>query len=239
MTQIISGLISHSYEGRPVRTSRNDDGEPLFVAKDVCDVLGISKHSDAIARVPDWALGTPVRVEGESGGKGSVQRMATLTEAGVYFLTLRSDKPAAVAFQKWVCTELLPTLRKTGVYAVGMSASGYVIDGTAQERVTMLRKLLFIERGLLTLEARRTALLGGLPVEPAPDMPGGVVILDYLRGRFPEAPIERVRAFTQSVYKRMVRHGKAVHAMNKRIGRPEDIDATLNAYELAALKGGA
>lgn len=105
-------LSSHIYEGHSVRSSRNVNGEPLFVARDVCDVLDISKHHDALARVPDWARSTPLRVEGE----GGVRDMATLTEAGVYFLTLRSNKPEAEAFQKWVCTEVLPAIRREGQY---------------------------------------------------------------------------------------------------------------------------
>lgn len=87
--------------------------EPLFVSKDVCSVLGISKYLDAIARVPDWAKGYPVRVD----TLGGPQEMATLREAGLYWLILRSDKPLAEPFQRWVCEEVLPQIRKTGSYA--------------------------------------------------------------------------------------------------------------------------
>ena len=112
-------LISHQFEGRAVRASLNGSGEPLFVAKDVCDVLGIEKHRDALARVPEWATCRPVRVDVRSGNSVvQTREMAALREAGVYWLTLRSNKPEAERFQRWVCEEVLPALRREGAYRV-------------------------------------------------------------------------------------------------------------------------
>lgn len=127
MTVIMTRLTSHQFEGRPVRTSLTDSGEPLFVAKDVCEVLDLD-HSKTLERVPDWAKGGGVKYptpggetspsEGEVSGqnRGGRGHLQTLTEAGVYWVALRSNKPNAEAFQKWVCTEVLPALRKHGVY---------------------------------------------------------------------------------------------------------------------------
>ena len=114
MTHIIDGLTTRDYqfEGRTVRTSITTDGNPLFVAKDVCEVLAISDYKQVIDRVPDYGKGGGIKHP----TLGGSQEMATLTEAGVYWVALRSKKPEAEAFQKWVCTEVLPSIRKTGQY---------------------------------------------------------------------------------------------------------------------------
>jgi prophage antirepressor-like protein len=107
-----TGLMLFKYEDKPVRTVATEKGEVLWVAKDVCEVLGISKYRDAVDRLDDDQRGCPVRVDTLSGK----QRMMTVTESGLYDLILRSDKPAAKAFRKWITLDVLPTLRKTGEY---------------------------------------------------------------------------------------------------------------------------
>lgn len=88
------------------------DGEPYFVAKDVCDVLEIVKHRDAVARLDDDERGRPVVVDALSGK----QSMATVNESGLYTLIFQSRKPEAKAFRKWVTKEVLPNIRKHGFY---------------------------------------------------------------------------------------------------------------------------
>lgn len=88
------------------------DGEPYFVAKDVCDVLEIVKHRDAVARLDDDERGRPVVVDTLSGK----QSMATVNESGLYTLVFQSRKPEAKTFRKWVTKEVLPNIRKHGFY---------------------------------------------------------------------------------------------------------------------------
>ena len=87
------------------------DNEPKFIAKDVCEILGISKYRDALSRL-DPDEGCIVRVD-TPGGK---QEMRALTESGLYTLIIRSDKQEAKPFRKWVTSEVLPAIRKTGGY---------------------------------------------------------------------------------------------------------------------------
>lgn len=209
------------------------NGETLVVAKDVCDALGYSKHRDALQSIPNWALGRPLRVDAETGGKGSVQDMATLKEAGIYWLTLRSNKKEAEAFQRWVCEEVLPAIRRNG---------GYVVGGNAAERVTRLEQLLKVERGLLVLEAKRQALLDGKDAARGVAHPeGAVAILDYIRAHFPCAEIGLVRLITQSVRDRAVKDGRPVGKIRttdlllKNAARPEDIEALITPAERARL----
>lgn len=88
-----------------------DNGEPWFVAKDVCEALGYTWSGSRIAHVPDeWKGVTSVVTPG---GK---QDVATLSEQGLYFFLGRSDKPAALPYQKWIAGDILPAIRKTGGY---------------------------------------------------------------------------------------------------------------------------
>ena len=103
-----------AFEDHLVRTIMDDGGEPWFVAKDVALALGYQWNGAArIAHVPEeWRGVTSVVTPfGE-------QEMLTLSEQGLNFFVLRSDKPAALPFQRWLAGEVLPSLRRTGSYAL-------------------------------------------------------------------------------------------------------------------------
>ena len=98
------------YQDKPVRTIQKD-GEPWWVLKDVCEVLEISKYRDTAERLdPDER--ESVRVD-TPGGK---QEMICVNESGLYNVILRSDKPQAKPFRRWVTGEVLPSIRKHGGY---------------------------------------------------------------------------------------------------------------------------
>ena len=100
------------FRGQNVRTVIKD-GEPWFVAKDVCEALGIEKYRDAVA-----ALDPDERVSTNMDTLGGKQSMTAVSESGLYALVFKSRKPEAKAFRKWVTSEVLPALRKTGHYAM-------------------------------------------------------------------------------------------------------------------------
>ena len=115
------------------------DGEPLFVAKDVCEVLELSKYRDAVARLDDDERGRPVIVDTLSGK----QSMATVNESGLYALIFQSRKPEAKVFRKWVTKEVLPNIRKHGFYMtpeVAMSASN--VKRVRKQMLEQMRKFL-------------------------------------------------------------------------------------------------
>ena len=92
------------------------DGDPWFVAKDVCEALGYQwKASATVGHVPEEWRGV-YSVQTPSGE----QEMLTLSEQGLYFFLGRSDKPAALPFQKWLAGDVLPSIRKTGSYGNGI-----------------------------------------------------------------------------------------------------------------------
>ncbi|MCM1529739.1 MAG: phage antirepressor KilAC domain-containing protein [Alistipes sp.] len=87
------------------------DGEPWFVLADICKVLEISNSRMVAGRLDTEEL---MSVKLTSGGQR--REMTAVSESGLYAVILRSDKPQAKPFRKWVTTEILPTIRRTGGY---------------------------------------------------------------------------------------------------------------------------
>lgn len=116
-TELITFQFSESKN--PVRNLMID-GEPWFVAKDVCDILGHSNPSSAIQMLDE-----DERAKKSLGrhGKGWV-----VNESGLYTLILRSNKPTAKTFRKWVTAEVLPELRKRGYYGMKPISHGKFVD---------------------------------------------------------------------------------------------------------------
>ena len=114
------------------------DGTPLFVAKDICDALGISKYRDALTRLDEDERAS-ISVD-TLGGK---QSMIAVNESGLYTLVFQSRKPEARAFRKWVTGEVLPNIRKHGVYMtpeVAMSAKN--LKRLRKQMLEQMRKYL-------------------------------------------------------------------------------------------------
>lgn len=102
-----------SFESHAVRVI-DKNGEPWFVVKDVCDVLGISDARRASERLDDDERSlAPV-----TDSLGRQQQTFVANESGLYSLILRSDKPEAKKFKRWVTHDVLPALRKSGSYSV-------------------------------------------------------------------------------------------------------------------------
>lgn len=102
-----------NYNGNEVRTIQKD-GEPWWVLKDVCDVLNIENHKDLPKRLEDDEVGRFDLPHPQSRNK--TLEMLCINESGLYNVILRSDKPEAKPFRKWVTSEVLPSIRKHGAY---------------------------------------------------------------------------------------------------------------------------
>lgn len=101
---------SFVFNGTQIRTAIID-GEPWFVAKDVCEVLGIVDNTTAVRDLENDELTRILCVSG-----GQRREVNAVSESGLYALIFKSRKSEAKAFRKWVTSEVLPTLRKTGKY---------------------------------------------------------------------------------------------------------------------------
>lgn len=102
-----------NFENHEVR-SLLINSEPWFVGKDVADVLGYKNTKDALAKHVDAEdkLGSQIATSGQN------RNMTIINESGLYSLVLSSKLPSAKKFKRWVTSEVLPALRKTGQYQV-------------------------------------------------------------------------------------------------------------------------
>ncbi len=104
-------VVPFQFETHEIRTIKDEKNEPWFVAKDICDVLGLENVTNAIRSIPEKHKG--VNLIKTLGGKQTVN---IISEPGLYRLVLRSDKPQAEPFMDWVTEEVLPSIRKRGFY---------------------------------------------------------------------------------------------------------------------------
>ena len=108
----MSALQTFDFKSTPVR-ALDRAGQPWFVAADVCRALDISNHRDAVQALDDDEKGVA-----NADTLGGVQKTQIISESGLYALIFKSRKPEAKAFRKWVTSEVLPAIRRTGGYAV-------------------------------------------------------------------------------------------------------------------------
>ena len=106
-------ITPYVFQDNLVRLRQDEKGDPWFVAKDVCKVLGIVNTSQAVFSLDDDEKGIC-----NSDTLGGDQEMLIVSESGLYALIFKSRKPAAKTFRKWVTSEVLPAIRKTGMYQV-------------------------------------------------------------------------------------------------------------------------
>ncbi|MBR3746027.1 MAG: Bro-N domain-containing protein [Selenomonadaceae bacterium] len=133
------------------------DGEPHFVAADVCRILEIRNVSDALSRLDDDEKSIafiPAMGIGLTDTHGG-QEMLIVNEPGLYRLIFASRKKEAKEFQRWVYHEVLPSIRKTGSYSVAPANNG--IDSLAQA----ISKLADVEREKLAFERDKFAVENG------------------------------------------------------------------------------
>lgn len=112
-------VVSFAYEDLLCRALVDAEGNPWFVAKDVCQILDLTDTYRAVENLEEDEKGTSkVRT------LGGEQAMIIISESGLYTLIFRSNKPNAKTFRKWVTSEVLPSLRKTGRYEMPGMAAG-------------------------------------------------------------------------------------------------------------------
>lgn len=111
MTTEITTLQFNSDQFGQLRVVKDDNGEPWFVAKDVCDALSLGRQHDSTRY-----LDADEKGEGLVDTPSGKQTMVVINEPGFYKLIMKSRKPEAKAFQRWVTHEVLPSIRKKGGY---------------------------------------------------------------------------------------------------------------------------
>ena len=127
-----------------VRAFADENGEPWFVAADVCRVLDIKNPSDTInKRLDSDERGIEI-IYTPSGD----QEMLVVNESGLYNLIFRSTKPEAKKFRKWVTEEVLPSIRKTGSYSITKSPIERILANSVDqlEAVEAIKEVLLVEK---------------------------------------------------------------------------------------------
>lgn len=110
----MTNLISKAFEGHNIRIITDQQGEPWFVAIDIAKVLEYTEASAMTRHLDDDEKGLSI-VQTLGGG----QELITINESGLYSAILRSRKPEAKLFKRWVTFEVLPSIRKHGGYIAG------------------------------------------------------------------------------------------------------------------------
>lgn len=143
----MNDILVFRYKSSEVRTVELN-GEPWFVLKDVCAVLGISHITDTAKRMDEDEVGQTEVTD----SMGRKQSTYVINESGLYNVILRSDKPEAKPFRKWVTSEVLPSIRKTG---------GYTMPKLSKE----MQALFLLDDRTQKQEARLTALENTMTVD--------------------------------------------------------------------------
>lgn len=109
----MNGITIFNHLGNDIRVMTDEQGEPLFVLKDICDALEIGNSRDVVRRLDEDCVDTIDVTD----NLGRPRQTNVVTEAGLYEVIFMSRKPEAKAFRRWVTNEVLPSIRKHGMYA--------------------------------------------------------------------------------------------------------------------------
>lgn len=120
---VTNALTEFSYRDRPVRVVLRN-GEPWWVLNDVCDVLELRNARMIAARLDEDDVSQTYITD----NLGRQQQTNIINESGLYNVILRSDKPETKRFKRWVTHEVLPSIRKTGSYAVSHQLPQSYVD---------------------------------------------------------------------------------------------------------------
>lgn len=174
----MSSIIPYTFPetGAPVRIVTIGD-EPWFVGADVTSVLGYVNGRDALAKLPERMKSSVAISDGTPGNPNR----AVVSESGVYRLIMRSNLPAAERFQDWLAEDVIPSIRRTGSYAVappapalpdlttpqGVLALAQQFTQTAEQLVEADARLKELEPKALVHDALMAAQAGDLLVRQA------------------------------------------------------------------------
>ena len=119
------------FRGATLRTLTDEEGEPWFVLKDCMSILDLGNPTETVKMFDDDEFSTTEVID----SIGRRQQAYIISEPGLYRLVMRSRKPEAKEFQRWVTHEVLPQIRKTG---------GYIPTSETDDDMTILAKAVMI-----------------------------------------------------------------------------------------------
>jgi len=217
-------IIPFTYESKSVRVV-DRDGEPWFVAIDVCRILDIANVTQAIQRLDDDEV-TLCKTE------GSHRPTNLVNESGLYALILRSNKPQARPFRKWVTSEVLPAIRRTGGYAMAPAAPA--VPALPQTFADALRLAAAQAEEIEAMQPKALAYDGFLTAE------GLVCLRDAMRAvnAKPQKAIDHLKALGVLFYEGRGLTPRAYHReMGYFVVRTREVDGEIRKQTLVTPKG--
>ena len=145
----MTNIIPFTYESQQIRVIQDEQDEPWWIAKDVCDVLELTNVAMAVKGLDDDEKGISKVYT-----LGGEQELLTVNEPGLYTLIIRSNKPEAKQFKRWITHEVLPSIRKTGGYEVDTLSEIDLIIKSARALKQIELKQIDHDNRLISLEAK-------------------------------------------------------------------------------------
>ena len=185
-------VLTHPDLNASVRIIERDD-QPWFVAKDVLKALEIAQPTNqAIAKLDEDEVTQTYLID----ELGRSQKTYIVSESGLYALILRSDKPAAKVFRKWVTSEVLPALRKDGFYAAHLSRED--------------REILALEYSLKAARFRRESRYWDHKARAAQQLADAVPLYDWVSEQFPDLATRQKANMTRQIKRDLIHTGKPI-----------------------------
>lgn len=149
----MSNIVPFDFDGHPIRVVTDANGDPWFAASEMCDVLGFGNSRQALGTHVD---ADDVQKMDTVDSLGRRQQLNHVNESGMYALIFGSTKAEAKRFKKWVTSEVLPSIRRSGGYAAARQP-----ELTAPLRDQVDAGILLLRAAAEDLKFAPSALLGG------------------------------------------------------------------------------
>ena len=161
----MNDITIFNHLGNDIRVMTDKQGEPWFVLKDICDALDLKNISDVASRLDEDGVGTTEVID----NLGRTQKTNVVTEAGLYEVIFMSRKPEAKAFKRWVTSEVLPSIRKHGMYATPATIEDMIAnpDIIIQLATTLKEERAARAKAEAEVEAQRPVAALGKAIETA------------------------------------------------------------------------
>lgn len=161
----MNDITIFNHLGNNIRVTTNEQGEPLFVLKDICDALNLENTSRVASRLDSDDLTLSKVID----NRGVHRETFLVSEAGLYEVIIRSDKPEAKAFRRWVTSEVLPSIRKHGMYATPATIEDMIAnpDIIIQLATTLKEERAARAKAEAEVEAQRPVAALGKAIETA------------------------------------------------------------------------
>lgn len=161
----MNNITIFNHLGNNIRVTTDEQGEPLFVLKDVCDALNLGNNREVVRRLDEDCVSTTDVTD----NLGRPRKTNIVNEAGLYEVIFMSRKPEAKAFKHWVTSEVLPSIRKHGMYATPVTIEDMIAnpDIIIQLATTLKEERAARAQAEAEVEAQRPIAALGKAIETA------------------------------------------------------------------------